>query len=382
MTLQKQVTIWAISLGVLVFALWVFSPILLPFIAGLVLAYFLDPVADQLQRLGVSRLLAAVLIVISSLLILVVGMVILVPVVTDQVGRFASDLPSIIQSLTQRFNDLAPQWMKTAVSQSGTDVQGSVTQFAGKAAEWILSVLKTVLSGGLALVNLVSLIVITPIVAFYLLVDWDDMIAAVDGWVPREHAATVRALGREVNTAMAGFIRGQGTVCLLLGFFYAVALSFAGLKFGLAIGLLAGALTFIPYAGALIGGVLAIGVALVQFWPDFWPIALVAAIFGLGQFLEGNFLSPKLVGKSVGLHPVWLMFALFAFGYAFGFVGLLLAVPLAAAAGVLVRFGLKQYLASRLYLGSYGDAEPVPVPLGIIEEEQGPGAPERGRPSA
>jgi predicted PurR-regulated permease PerM len=381
-TLQKQVTIWAISLGVLVFALWVFSPILLPFIAGLVLAYFLDPVADQLQRLGVSRLLAAVLIVISSLLILVVGMVILVPVVTDQVGRFASDLPSIIQSLTQRFNDLAPQWMKTAVSQSGTDVQGSVTQFAGKAAEWILSVLKTVLSGGLALVNLVSLIVITPIVAFYLLVDWDDMIAAVDGWVPREHAATVRALGREVNTAMAGFIRGQGTVCLLLGFFYAVALSFAGLKFGLAIGLLAGALTFIPYAGALIGGVLAIGVALVQFWPDFWPIALVAAIFGLGQFLEGNFLSPKLVGKSVGLHPVWLMFALFAFGYAFGFVGLLLAVPLAAAAGVLVRFGLKQYLASRLYLGSYGDAEPVPVPLGIIEEEQGPGAPERGRPSA
>ena len=153
-----------------------------------------------------------------------------------------------------------------------------------------------------------------------------------------------------------GFIRGQGTVCLLLGFFYAVALSLAGLKFGLAIGLLAGASTFIPYAGALIGGVLAIGVALVQFWPDFWSIALVAAIFGAGQFLEGNFLSPKLVGKSVGLHPVWLMFALFAFGYAFGFVGLLLAVPLAAAAGVLVRFGLGQYLASRLYLGAAEDA--------------------------
>ena len=378
MTLQKQVLIWAISLGVLVFALWVFSPILLPFIAGLVLAYFLDPVADALQRAGLSRLSAALLIVSLSILMLVVALVILAPMVTDQIGRFASDLPGIIESLTQRFNELAPQWMKDAVARSGTDVQGSVTQFAGKAAEWILSVLKTLLSGGLALVNIVSLMVVTPIVAFYLLVDWDNMIETIDGWVPREHVETVRMLGREINTAMAGFIRGQGTVCLLLGVFYAVALSFAGLKFGLAIGLLAGALTFIPYAGALIGGVLAIGVALFQFWPDYWSIILVAAIFGVGQFLEGNFLSPKLVGKSVGLHPVWLMFALFAFGYAFGFVGLLLAVPLAAAAGVVVRFGLSQYLSSRLYLGSPVDADPVPVPVGLIEEERRTAQGERG----
>jgi predicted PurR-regulated permease PerM len=381
-TLQKQVLIWAVSLGVLVVALWTFSPILLPFIAGLVLAYFLDPVADALQRLGFSRLAAALLIVILSILLLVVTLVILVPIVVDQLGRFAGDLPGIIQSLTQRFDELAPQWVKDALAKSGADVQGSVTQFAGKAAEWILSVLKTVLSGGLALVNLVSLMVVTPIVTFYLLVDWDDMVETVDGWVPREHLETVRGLGRDINSAMAGFIRGQGTVCLLLGFFYAVALSLAGLKFGLAIGLLAGALTFIPYAGALIGGVLAIGVALVQFWPDFWSIALVAAIFGAGQFLEGNFLSPKLVGKSVGLHPVWLMFALFAFGYAFGFVGLLLAVPLAAAAGVLVRFALRQYLASRLYLGASAELEAVPVPVGIIDEVQGQAPPAPGQPGA
>ena len=372
MTLQKQVLIWAISLAVLVFALWVFSPILLPFIAGLVLAYFLDPVADALQRFGLSRLASALLIVIVSLLALVLSLVILAPVVTDQVGRFAGDLPSLIDSLTLRFNEFAPQWIKDAVARSGADVQGAVSQFAGKAAEWILSVLKTLLSGGLALVNLVSLLVVTPIVAFYLLIDWDDMIATVDGWVPREHVETVRELGREINTAMAGFIRGQGTVCLLLGGFYAVALSLAGLKFGLAIGLLAGALTFIPYAGALIGGVLAIGIALVQFWPDYGSIALVVAIFVAGQFLEGNFLSPKLVGRSVGLHPVWLMFALFAFGYAFGFVGLLLAVPLAAAAGVLVRFALKQYLASRLYLGFDEDAEAVPVPVDILHETAPP----------
>lgn len=365
MTLQKQVLIWAISLAVLVLALWLLSPILLPFIAGLVLAYFLDPVADRLQGWGLSRLTAATLIVFLAIVVLVASLVILAPMLTDQIGKFAGELPGLIQSLSQRFNAWAPDWMKDAVANSGTDIQASVTQFAGKAADWILSVLKTVLSGGLALVNLVSLLVVTPIVAFYMLVDWDDMIATVDGWIPREHVETVRNLGREVNAAMAGFIRGQGSVCLILGIFYAAGLSFAGLNFGMAIGLLAGALTFIPYAGALIGGVLAIGVALVQFWPDYWSIGLVAAIFALGQFLEGNFLSPKLVGRSIGLHPVWLMFALFAFGYAFGFVGLLLAVPMAAAVGVLARFALRQYLSSRLYLGT-DDLEGSPVPVEVI----------------
>lgn len=352
MTLQRQVAVWAGSLAALVLALWLLSPILLPFLAGIVLAYFLDPVADWLQRLGLSRLLASLLIVLLALVLLVTVLVVLAPMLATQIGRFAGELPDVVQALTVRFDALAPQWLKDLVARSGADIQGSVTQFAGKAADWILGLLKTILSGGLALVNLISLLVVTPIVTFYMLVDWDDMIATIDSWVPREHVRAVRKLGREINAAMAGFIRGQGTVCLLLGAFYALALSLAGLNFGMAIGLLAGALTFIPYAGALIGGVLAIGVALVQFWPDFWSIGLIVGIFALGQFLEGNFLSPKLVGKSIGLHPVWLMFALFAFGYAFGFVGLLLAVPLAAAAGVLTRFLLQQYLGSRLYRGA------------------------------
>lgn len=358
MTLQRQVAVWMGSLAALVLALWLLSPILLPFLAGIVLAYFLDPVADWLQRLGLSRLLAAVLIVVLTLVLLVAALVVLAPMLAGQIGKFAGELPAVVQALTARFDALAPQWLKDLVARSGADIPGSVTQFAGKAADWILGILKTILSGGLALVNLLSLLVVTPIVAFYMLVDWDDMIATIDSWVPREHVETVRALGREINAAMAGFIRGQGTVCLLLGGFYAFTLSFAGLNFGMAIGILAGALTFIPYAGALIGGVLAIGVALVQFWPDLWSIGLIVAIFALGQFLEGNFLSPKLVGKSIGLHPVWLMFALFAFGYAFGFVGLLLAVPLAAAVGVLTRFLLQQYLASRLYRGAGGPAGP------------------------
>ena len=367
MTVQRQLQVWAVSLLVLLVFLWAFSSILLPFIAGLVLAYFLDPVADALERLGLPRLAAALVIVVSSILILVLTMVILAPMLSDQVARFATDLPLLIKTLVQRFDELAPLWMKDAVAQSGADVQGSVTGIAGKAAEWILTLLSTLLSGGMALVNLVSLLVVTPIVAFYLLEDWDHMVAKVDSWLPRDHVDAVRTLGRDINTAMAGFIRGQGTVCLLLGAFYAIGLSLAGLKFGLAIGLVAGFLTFIPYAGALFGGALAVGVALVQFWPGQWSILLVIGIFLLGQFIEGNFLSPKLVGHSVGLHPVWLMFALFAFGYAFGFVGLLLAVPMAAAAGVLVRFGLQHYLNSNLYLGTGRDRpEPVPVPQGAV----------------
>ena len=352
MTLHRQVLIWTAALAALIAVMWLLSAILLPFIAGLVLAYFLDPVADALERYGLPRLAATGLILLTAILILTTALVILVPVLNDQLARFADDLPSLIESLVARFDEFAPLWMKELVANSGANVQGSITEVAGKAAGWIVSLLSSILSGGMALVNLLSLMVVTPIVAFYLLVDWDSMIAKVDSWLPRDHADVLRQLARQIDAAMAGFIRGQGSVCLLLGAFYAVALSLAGLKFGLAIGLLAGFLTFIPYAGALIGGVLAIGVALVQFWPDYVSILVIAGIFAIGQFIEGNFLSPKLVGKSVGLHPVWLMFALFAFGYVFGFVGLLLAVPMAAAAGVLVRFALGQYLQSPLYLGT------------------------------
>ena len=365
MSLHRQILIWTVSLAVLVFFLWVFSSILLPFIAGFVLAYFLDPLADRLERLGLPRLAATLVILTSSILAIVVALIMLAPMLIDQIAKLAGDLPQIVNALDTRFNALAPVWMKDALQETEASVQGSASGIAGKAAEWVGTLFSTLLTGSLALFNLVSLIVVTPIVAFYLLQDWDSMVAKVDRWVPREHVGTMRRLATEIDSSMAGFIRGQGTVCLLLGIFYAAGLTFAGLRFGLAIGIIAGFLTFIPYVGALIGGVLAIGVALVQFWPEFWPIAIVAGIFAVGQFIEGNFLTPKLVGGSVGLHPVWVMFALFAFGYAFGFVGLLLAVPLAAVVGVLIRFALHQYLGSQLYLGDSHDA-PEALPVAII----------------
>jgi predicted PurR-regulated permease PerM len=351
MSLQRQFSFWIGALAALILVLWLLSDILLPFIAGIVLAYFLDPVADALERLGLPRLAATLTILLFSVLILALGLVLLVPILSDQIGKFAVDLPALLQGLAVRFNELAPDWLKEVVAKSETNILGSLSDIAGRAAGWIVTLLTSILSGGMALVNLVALVVITPIVAFYLLVDWDDIVAKVDSWLPRDHVETLRGLAREIDAALAGFIRGQGTLCLLLGAFYAIGLSLAGLKFGLAIGIVTGALSFIPFAGAITGGVLAIGVALVQFWPDFGSILIVIGIFVAGQFIEGNILSPKLVGQSVGLHPVWLMFALFAFGYIFGFVGLLLAVPMAAAAGVLVRFGLRQYLASKLYLG-------------------------------
>ncbi len=358
MSFQRQAAFWLGALIVLAVLLWIFSEILLPFTAGLVLAYFLDPVADALERLGLPRLAATLFILVCSILIVAFGAVLILPILGDQIGKFAGDLPAIITSLITRFNELAPQWIKDLIAQSGADVQGNATEFAGKAAGWILTLVSSLLSGGMALVNLLSLMVVTPIVAFYLLEDWDKIVAKVDGWLPRQHAPVIRGLAAEIDESMAGFIRGQGTVCLLLAAFYAIGLTLVGLKFGLAIGIVAGILTFIPYAGAIIGGVLAIGVALVQFWPDYAMILTVIGVFAVGQFIEGNILSPKLVGERVGLHPVWLMFALFAFGYLFGFVGLLIAVPMAAAAGVLVRFALQQYLKSKLYLGP---GEPMPA---------------------
>jgi predicted PurR-regulated permease PerM len=350
MTWQRQIAFWLLSLLVFIFFVWLLQGILLPFIAGLVLAYFLDPVADALERLGLPRVVATLLILGLSILLLVMVLVLLVPMLVDQVGKFAANLPGIITTLSNRFNEAAPGWLKELLEQSGGS--GNASELAGRIAGWFATLLTSILTGGLALVNLLSLVVITPIVAFYLLTDWDRMVERVDSWLPRPHVETLRGLAREMNDAMAGFIRGQAVVCLLLGLFYAAGLSLAGLNFGLLIGSAAGVLSFIPYVGSFTGFVLSVGVALVQFWPDWAHIIAVAAIFALGQFIEGNFLSPKLVGDRVGLHPVWLMFALFAFGYLFGFAGLLMAVPLAAAVGVLTRFALRKYLSSPFYLGS------------------------------
>jgi predicted PurR-regulated permease PerM len=351
MTVQRQISFWLIALVTLAFALWFLQDILLPFLAGFVLAYFLDPVADWLENAGLPRTYAALLILVTAVMLLVLAIVMIVPLFVTEIQNLSTSLPGLVKTLIARINELAPQSIKDLLARSGNEFPASASDLAGKATGWLATLVGSVWSGGMAVVNMVSLIVLTPIVAFYLLQDWDTIVAKVDDWLPRDHVHEIRGIARDIDSALAGFIRGQALVCLGLGIFYATGLAFAGLNFGFAIGFLSGALSFIPFVGAITGGALAIGVALAQFWPDYTSIIIIAGIFAAGQFIEGNILSPKLVGSSVGLHPVWLMFALFAFGSVFGFTGLLLAVPLAAATGVVVRYLLGQYAKSKLYRG-------------------------------
>ena len=300
--------------------------------------------------------MATVVILVVFVILLALSLMIIIPLLATQAADFFENLPGYITGLQAHVAGFNPNLLPSWISSQMDTIKESFSSILAEGAGFLGAVMKQVWNSGMALVNIASLFVITPVVAFYLLLDWDRMIAKVDSWVPRDHIDNVRRLAAEMDASVAGFVRGQGSICIILGLFYGVGLSFAGLNFGLLIGLFAGLISFIPYVGSLVGLVLSVGVALVQFWPDYWMVILVAGIFFIGQFVEGNILQPKLVGSRVGLHPVWLMFALVAFGAIFGFVGLMIAVPAAAAVGVLVRFALERYLDSDLY---YGTSKPV-----------------------
>jgi predicted PurR-regulated permease PerM len=347
---QRQIVFWLAALLLFILLLWLLADILLPFVAGLAIAYLLKPLTDRLERAGINRLAAALVIITVVVLAIVVLILLVAPVLGGQLWSFIDNIPGYVTKLQSLLSDPSRPWVQKLVG-AGFNTDKGVSDLVTQGAGWLTAFLKSLWSGGRALVSLFSLVVITPVVAFYLLYDWHTMIRVVDSWVPLRQSDTVRALAREIDAAIAGFVRGQSAVCLILGSFYAIALTLTGLNFGLLIGLLSGVITFIPYVGSMTGLILALGVAVAQFWPDYTSIGVVLGIFLLGQFLEGNVLSPKLVGESVGLHPVWLIFALLAFGYLFGFVGLLVAVPLAATIGVLARFALRRYLESSLYTG-------------------------------
>ena len=349
--IRRQVMFWSIAALMAVLLLWLFSGILLPFALGMVIAYFLDPVADWLERRGISRIWATVLILCLFVLIFAGVIVILVPVIAGQIGGFAERVPEYVEKLQSILEGIRTSSIGWLLPGDAANLKQDLGKIVSEGSGVISAFIASLWTSSMAVVNFVSLFVVTPVVAFYMLLDWDRMVAKIDDWIPRQHVDTVRRLARDIDRSVAGFLRGQGSLCLILGTFYAIGLSAVGLNFGLLIGLFAGLVSFIPYVGSISGLILAVGVALVQFWPD-WPwIVAVAAIFFIGQFFEGNILQPKLVGASVGLHPVWLMFALLAFGAMFGFLGLLIAVPAAAAVGVLVRFALTQYLQSEMYFG-------------------------------
>jgi predicted PurR-regulated permease PerM len=354
MGLGRQVTFWIAACVVIILLMWLLRGILLPFVAGMALAYLFNPLANRLERLGIGRLIASLAIIGLFVLAFIVLILLIAPVIGAQLAAFIENLPTYVRKLQAVLADPSRPWLQRLLGDTVTGTDASLGELVKQGASWLAAFMTSLWSGGQALISIFSLVVVTPVVAFYLLYDWDRMIAKVDGWVPLPYRETVREIGREIDRAIAGFVRGQTGVCLILGSFYAVGLTLVGLNFGLLIGLVSGLITFIPYVGSMTGLVLSVGVAVAQFWPNWWPIMLVIGIFFAGQFLEGYILQPKLVGESVGLHPVWLMFALFAFGYLFGFVGMLIAVPLAAAIGVIVRFALGRYLESALYTGEQG----------------------------
>ena len=367
MSLGRQIAFWvAAAIGFLLL-LRLFQGILLPFVGGMFLAYLLNPIARWLQRRGLNRIIATSLILIVFLIVGIVGMVVILPAVFNQITGFLERVPSYIAHLQAFLSEHAEtNRLADAIGVDASELQSAVTNLVSQGTSWAGSVMKSVWSGSQALISMLSLIVVTPVIAFYLLIDWDRMVKTLDNLLPREHADTIRELFREMDRAVSGFIHGQVSLCLILGVFYAVSLVAVGLNHGLIIGLTAGLISFVPYLGSGLGFAISVGVALNQFWPDSIMVGIVVAIFLVGQFLEGNVLQPKLVGGRVGLHPVWLIFALFAFGYLFGFAGMLIAVPASAAVGVLVRFFVRRYRESRIYQGEADDPPEDPSRPAVV----------------
>jgi predicted PurR-regulated permease PerM len=343
MNIARPVMFWVAALAVGLAAATLLRDILLPFAAGMLLAYLLDAPVNRLERIGFNRAAAALVIIGVFLVAVIVLIVLTAPFFGAEIATFIDDFPAYVQRLHAFATDPARPWLRKIVGDGFGVAEQSSGDIARLSAGWLTDSLRSLLSGGRALLSAFSLLVVTPIVAFYLVYDWNRIIATVEAWIPAEHRRTVRALAREIDDTIGGFLRGQGTICLILAVFYAAALKSVGLDHGLLLGLVAGLLSFVPYLGSLTGLIVSLAMSVAQFglaWP---AIAAVVAIFFVGQSVGDYILAPRLVGRRVHLNPVWLMFALFTFGYLFGFFGLLVAVPVAAAIGVLVRFGLSRY---------------------------------------
>lgn len=358
MTTERRVLLWVLVFVSIAGVVYLLRGALLPFIAGMAVAYLLDPLADRLEGWGVPRWLASLLIVGTFIVAFVTVLVVLMPTIIDQVTRLIANAPDLIRALTAEGDHLLKRLRGNLTATQARQVNEALAGYAGQMASWLASLAGQLVSGGAALFNLLSLTLIMPVVAFYLLRDWDEIVARVDSLLPERGGDAIRRVVGEIDERLSGFVRGQALVCLLLAAWYATGLTLIGLNFGLAIGLTAGILSIIPFVGNIFGLGASLVVAFTQFegWID--PV-LVAAVFASGNFLEGNFISPKIVGDRVGLHPVWLLFAVMAGGSLLGITGALLAVPVAAAIGVVVRFLIQEYRESPLFVDTGSDPEPA-----------------------
>ena len=350
--MRRDLVFWAVVLAALVVLVWLLAGVLLPFVLGMAVAYVVDPVVVWLERRGLSRGAAAGLLVGSSFGVGVVMLLVVGPVLFDQAGALLSRLPGI---LAAAYGAAAPS-LRRLLEMVGAGGSGEVPAIlvqAGHRMEGMLAESAAALfTQGLALVNLIGLLSVTPLVAFYLLRDWPTVVTEIDGWLPRDYVDVIRTQAREADRVLAGFARGAALVCTVLALFYAVALSVVGLDFGLLIGLTAGTLSFVPYLGALVGFGMSVGMALIQFWPDWTRVVLVGAIFVVGNIVSDYVITPRVVGDRIGVHPLWVLLGFFAGAELFGFVGMLISVPACAVIGVGARFAIGHYKASALYLGT------------------------------
>lgn len=351
MTTKEKSLFWVCSLLLLLVFLVMVHSILLPFVVAAIIAYFLNPAADKLQKMGCSRNYATIVIVGLFFVVSTSVIILVAPLLYEQVVQFSEKVPNYANSIRTQ---LIPSVTKT-VGRINANLMERIQEMLGNISgilfELVGQFLTQIMKSGLAFLNIVSLIFITPIVSFYILRDWGNIVSKIDSWLPQRNAEQIREQMRKIDLTLSGYIRGQLNVCLLMGAFYGIGLSATGLDFGLFIGFATGILTFIPYAGFFLGFVIGIAVAFFQFGLSI-TLLIVLIVFMAGQVIESNFITPKLVGDKVGLHPVWLIFGMLAGGALFGFIGVLIAVPATAIIGVLTRFCLDQYLHSTLYLSS------------------------------
>lgn len=350
--LARNVIFWIGLLAGLVVVIVLLNPILPPFVAGVAIAYLLDPLVGRIEKLGLGRIQATGLVAAAFFIGAVIAIVVFAPILQGQLVDLSARLVRSAVALYDR----ARPWVDGILVRfggGGLANLGAANELATRAVQWVVGLAGSLVGGGLALFNIASLIFVTPVVAFYLMRDWPRVVARVDAWLPREHAAEIRALALRIDERMAGFVRGQAMVCLFLAVFYAIGLGIVGLDNGLLVGLLTGLMSFIPYVGIIVGTATGVLIAAYQF-DELWRVGLVLGVFMIGQFIEAGFVTPRLVGSRVGLHPVWMIFAIMAGGALFGFSGVILAVPAAAALGELLRFALDKYLASPIYAGRAG----------------------------
>ncbi len=350
MTARNKIIFWLAAFAAFIAFIVIFKPVLLPFVLGLIVAYLLNPLVRKFKAIKISRGTASLIILLGFLLFLTLLLAISAPLLYRQLLQLADDLPGYIDSLWNTVQPVSSQILNRLGINTNTDVQSLLQGNTDTAVDVAKKLAGGLASGGQAIFNVFFVLTVMPIVAYFVMREWETITNFVEDLLPRDQKQTIMDLLKQIDGKISGFIRGQISVAFILGVAYAIALTIAGLKYGFLIGLTAGFISIIPMVGSTLGLVVSITVAWFQ-TGELGYVAIIGAIFLVGQLIEGNILSPKIVGDSVGMHPLWVFFALLAGGALFGLLGMLIAVPVAAAAGVLIAFGIKQYKSSSLYKG-------------------------------